>query len=102
MLIGFDVHVLGVSLFFGQWVSWSVEQLPSRRSGEWYGEVSSVQLYHKHSGKKRMQISEGNNKKGNRFKKNVLKFNATQTGFCVFYKLKKREDLVQIIPNPLA
>lgn len=84
MLIGVDVHVLGVSLFFGQWVSWSVEQLPSRRSGEWYGEVSSVHLYHKHSGKKRMQISERNHKKGNRFQKNVLKFSATHTVFCEF------------------
>jgi len=51
MLIVSDVHVLGLSFFLGQWVSSSVEQLPSRRSGEWYGEVSSVHLYHKHSGK---------------------------------------------------
>lgn len=71
MLIVFAVHGLGLSLFLVQWVSWNVETLPSRRSGECYGEVSSVQLHCKHSGEKQKQKCkcQRENAKGNRFKK---------------------------------
>lgn len=60
------MHVLGVSLFWGQLVSWSVEQLLAKRSGEFYGEVSSVHLYCRHSGNKENAIIR---EKENQFKK---------------------------------
>lgn len=58
MLLVFDVHILVLGLFFGQWVSWSMEKLPSRTGGEGYGEVSSVHLYRKQSGKQKRKCQK--------------------------------------------